>query len=246
VSDAELIQELDGELSQAARTELGARLSNSAEVAARLELLRRRTARFSELLGTIDPAEARVQASRRNARVEVVRQARSPRLSRYRPLLQVAAAIALLLGVLFIVPPVRAWMIDRVRDLAGALGFESPATSRESPVVPQAAPREADVTITFALESDTLDVFAAQRAGRIILRRTTASSATAEAAGVSGTELVFLPGRLRIEGPSSPDAEYILTLPPRAAAIRLHRPDGTSVMHPVPAHGTENRIDLAQ
>jgi anti-sigma factor RsiW len=245
VSDAELIQELDGELSQVARTELGARLSNSAEVAARLELLRRRTARFSELLGAIDPAEARVQASRRNARAQV-RQARSPGSSRFRPLLQVAAAIALILGVLFIVPPVRAWMIDRVRDLAGALGFESPATSAEIPAAPQAAPRDADVSITFALESDTLDVFAAQRAGRIILRRTTASSATAEAVGVSGTELVFLPGRLRIEGPSAPDAEYILTLPARAVAIRLRRSDGSSTTHMVPDARAETRIELAR
>jgi hypothetical protein len=243
VSDAELIQQLDGELSRAAQEQLEARLAGAPDAAARCELLRRRSARLSEMLGAIDPAEAQIQASNLSARSTVLQQAGSRPATSWP--LQAAAAIALLLGVLFIVPPVRAWMIERARDIGHVLGFDSAEPSR-TPVVPQTAPREADVSIDFAVETDTMDVFAAPRAGHIILRRTAASNATAEAVGATGADLMFLPGGLRIEGPDSPDAEYILTLPARAAAIRLRRPDGKRTLHVVPPAGTQTRIDLSR
>ncbi|MBI4520571.1 MAG: hypothetical protein HY701_07015 [Gemmatimonadetes bacterium] len=253
--DAELIRYLDGELEDAESEALSARLAAEPVLSERLDTLRRRAARLSALLAEADPTDIEVHRSatailaalRESSRQRAVPAARQPWFRRAPVAMRIAAAITLLLGLALAVPPARAWVVERVRDVAEALGLTSAAAPvpEASPDVSAAQPVGAEVGVTFAVRPGTFEVQVSQPVGTLILRRGEGATGSAEASGVPGVSFVVLPGGLRIEGPASASATYLVTLPAEVTNVRVRIGDGLSVLHALPAGGDELRIDLS-
>ena len=248
MTDAELVRYLDGEIEGAPRAALEARIAAAPDAAARLDTLRRRSARLSALLAELDPSVEEVQQSAAVIRPTVA--AGAERSRRWLPgpaVLRWAAAVALLLGAALAVPPARAWMIERVRNAAGALGLlhtaPEPAVKMPTGAAPDAA-QAASVRVTFEVRADTFEIVAPPR-GRLVLRRGTGPSGSAETSGAPGADLVVLPTGLLIEGATTDDARYDVELPASVAAVRV-RAGAAAVLHALPPTGEELRIDLAR
>ncbi|MGH7472239.1 MAG: hypothetical protein ACRENP_30175, partial [Longimicrobiales bacterium] len=122
ITDAELVRYLDGEVTGEARTAMAARLANEPESAARLAVLQQRTTTLSRLLVEVDPAELEVRRSAHVMKPQVTQAARASMPT----LMKAAAAIVLLFGLAFAVPPVRAWIVDQVMNVAQAIGWVAP------------------------------------------------------------------------------------------------------------------------
>lgn len=255
MTDAELIRYLDGELVDAESEALSARLAAEPGLSERLDTLRRRSARLSVLLAEADPTDLEVHRSahailatlRESSRQRVLPAASQPWFRRAPVAMRAAAAIALLLGLALAVPPARAWVVERVREVAEALGLTSPSAPvpEASPDVSGAQPVGAEVGVTFTVAPGTFEVQVPQPVGNLILRRGDGATGSAEAPGVPGVSFVVLPGGLRIEGPASASASYVVTLPAEVTSVRVRVGDGLSVLHSLPAAGEELRIDLA-
>ncbi|HEX7090624.1 MAG TPA: hypothetical protein VF192_10860, partial [Longimicrobiales bacterium] len=244
MTDAELVRYLDGEIEGAPRAALEARIAAAPDAAARLDTLRRRSARLSALLADLDPPLEEVQQSAAAIRPMVA--AGAARARGWLPgpaLLRWAAAVALLLGAALAVPPARAWMIQRVRDAAEALGLldtaPEPAVETPAGAAPDAL-QAASVRVTFEVHVDTFEIEAPPR-GRLVVHRGPRASGSAEAAGVPGVAFVVLPTGLRIEGPATDDARYDVALPASVAAVRIRAGDAT-LLHALPPAGEELRI----
>ncbi|HEY8469803.1 MAG TPA: hypothetical protein VIL18_09175 [Longimicrobiales bacterium] len=249
VTDAELVRYLDGEIEGAPRTALEARIAAAPDAAARLDMLRRRSTRLSALLAELDPSAEEVQQSAAAIRPAVEAGAQASRGWPWGPAaLRWAAAVALLLGASAAVPPARAWMIERVRDAAEALGLldAAPEPAVEAPTVgAQDAPQAMSVRVTFEVRADTFEIEAPPR-GRLIVRRGAGSTGSAESTDATGVNLVVLPAGLRIEGATTDDARYDVVLPPSVAAVRVRAGAGAATLHALPPAGEELRIDLAR
>ena len=249
MTDAELVRYLDGEIVGAPRAALEARIAAAPEAAARLEALRRRSARLSALLTDLDPSAEAVRQSAAAIRPTVHVGGRPFRgwLSVPAPL-RWAAMIALLLVGALAVPPARAWMVERVRDAAQALGLldSAPEPAVEAPTAgAQDAPQAASVRVTFEVRADTFEIEAPPR-GQLIVRRGADATGSAESAGAPGVNLVVLPAGLRIEGATTDDARYDVVLPPSIAAVRVRAGAGAPMLRALPPAGEELRIDLAR
>jgi len=140
---------------------------------------------------------------------------------------------------------VRAWIIERVFSAAEALGLREPApasapspTSAPAPIAPEAA-----VAYSFAIESDTLDVFMALTAGQLIVRREERALASAQVSGADA-QVTVLGSRLRIEGASVATARYEILLPLHVRTLRLEQGHGSIRAYDVPAPGQDRVIDL--
>jgi hypothetical protein len=252
ITDTQLLEYLDGQLTDAEKAAMDARITSAPEVAARLEMLRRRTARLTMLLADVSPNATHVQRSGELIRPQITQtRSRMLRIAAWSPGLKAAAAVALLLGLALAVAPVRAWILERTRDAAQALGMtrNEPAVNTAPPVtpaVPAIAPQEADVRITFAVTRDTFNVELPQGSGTLIVRRLDNVTGTAEAFGVPGASFIVLPGSLRIEGPAATaNAVYELTLPMRVRAVRLRRADSSDSVHLLHGAGQDLSIDLS-
>jgi hypothetical protein len=245
ITDAHLVRYVDGELSPATRTSLSAILEQRADLAARVEQLERRSTRLSALLSEVSPDATQLRDSAAAMRPHVLRSAtRRSWWLRLPPGMKAAAAIALLFGLVFIVPDARAWVLERVRAAAEAIGVVARQSAPEAPVVAPTEPARAAVTITFTAPRDTLDVSVHQAAGVLIVRRASGADASAEAAGVDARFTVG-PSALQIDGPASADAVYTLTVPPPVTVVRLQRAAGAITVHAVPLATRELRIELA-
>jgi hypothetical protein len=192
-----------------------------------------RLQRLSALLSELDPTEAETRASATAIRA---------RLARPRGLpvgFKIAASIVLLLGLALAVPPARAWMLQRARGVAEALGLTSRETdSQPTPNNVAGAPQNAPVRISFAVTSDTFDFAVTPSAGQLVIRRSDRPLGSAEAQGAPDAAFTVLRG-LRIEGPPASGAIYTITLPDRVAAVRL----GDRILF-LPATG-DLKLDLA-
>jgi len=249
VTDAELVRYLDGEIEGAPRAALEARIAAAPDTAARLDTLRRRSARLSALLAELDPSAADVQQSAEAIRPATAAGARPSRGWLPGPAsLRWAAAVALLLGAALAVPPARAWMVERARDAAEALGLldtaPEPAVEAPTGAAPDAI-QAAPVRVTFEVRADTFEIEAPPR-GRLIVRRGAGPTGSAESAGAPGVDLVVLPTGLRIEGTTTDDARYDVALPASVAAVRVRAGAGAALLRALPAAGEELRIDLAR
>jgi len=205
MTDADLIRYLDGE----PHGDL------PAEANARLDLLRRRTERLSSLLAELGPSDAQTRASAAAIRPFTMRRVRQAP-----GLLKIAAAIVLLLGLAWMVPPARAWMRERGRSVAEALGFVASVSVPTTPTPAASAPETAAVRISFPVSADTFDITATPAAGQLIVSRSSETLGTAEAVGAPGSSFTVLRG-LRIEGPASAAATYTITLPAHVIAMRV-------------------------
>ena len=241
ITDAELIQYLDGELTGVAKASFDTRIAAAPSLAARLDGLRRRSARLSVLLTAVNPTQSQAKESAAAIRAQLSVSGRA----RWRatPLLKVAAAIVLILGVASAISPVRAWMMERVRQVVAAL--RSPEFApRTTPALPT-PPQTADVSYSFPVDSDTLELQLSQTDGQLVIRREAIARAVAEASRVANTSFLILPGALRIDGPSSAGASYSLTLPLRVTVVRLRRADRPSELLLLSPPGQELRVDLS-
>lgn len=243
VSDTQLLQYLHDELSAADRAHIDAQLAAKPAVAERLDLLRQRSSRLSTLLAAADPRPVDIQASAAAIRAIVERDSTSHEhwWRRTPPALRAAAAIALLLGAVLLVEPARAWVLDRARTVAEAVGLiDAAPLDVTAPVEPEDG---ADMRVSFSWSSATFDIAAQTAAGTLMITRGVANEVTAEIAGTSGTSLMVVPAGIRIEGAGGATATYTLTLPPAVATVRLIR-DGGMVEHAVPADGSTLRLPL--
>jgi anti-sigma factor RsiW len=221
ITDLELVRHMDGELEPSERSALDSRLANTPHAADRLEQLRRRSRNMSALLRTGDASGA---DTRRSA--DAIRPTMSARAVRFGwpPYLKAAAAVALLLTAAFAVPPARAWLLARLLDAGRAVGLVAPPTPAAVSAPPKpAVVSTAEVSYSFSVSSDTFAVEMTQNAGELVVQRSGADSATAEAAGASGASFLLLPRGLRIEGPAAQAAVYTITLPERVSVLRLQR-----------------------
>jgi hypothetical protein len=215
ITDAELIRYLDGELESAERSRLDARLAAAPAAAERLNTLRQSSSRIGSILSAADPNDLETQRSARAIRAQM-QQARSQRSLHMSPALRAAAVIALLLGFGLAVPPVRAWMIEQVRQLVGdqpAPEALPPANTR-SVETPQVAPLD----ITFAISSDTFSLQYNGLAGELHVWRALGAEAKAEPSANSTANLMIVPNGLRIDGESA-NATYRLWLPARVTVL---------------------------
>ena len=218
ITDTELIRYLDGELESAERSQLDARLAAAPAAAERLATLRQNASRISSILGTADPNELETQRSARAIRAQL-EQARSRRWLTMSPVLRAAAVIALLLGFGLAVPPVRAWMIEQVRQLVGsepAPEVSQPARAPATQPVPQTAP----LVVNFAINSDTFFLQHDAAAGELRIKRSPDATVRAEPSAGSTANLTVVPNGLRIDGGAA-TATYTLWLPTRVTVLAI-------------------------
>lgn len=187
------------------------------------ETVGRRAAALSTLLTSLDPADDEVAASAAAIRTAL---AASSRTAWYRSpkLLRAAATIAVVFGTVAVVPPARAWVVDRARAAAAVLGGSaaSPDGPGTRPAVDAAPPADAAAVYSFTVPGDVFEVDARGVSGVLFLSGGAGLLATAEATGAG---IVVLPGALRIEASSFQPVTARLLLPGHVTTVRV-RLDG--------------------
>jgi hypothetical protein len=213
-SDAELIRYLDGETNAQERGRIDTALAADASLAERLAILRRRGERLSALLADADPDRA-VMDSANPARAD-------SRLSRIRPAWLRAAMIVALLGASLLVPPVRAWIIDRIEAVAG---FDDPAAESSPDTPPDAgAPLAYDITVTGSTLEIEID--ALQADGELIVHASDAGGARLEPVGAgAGDPILLSTDRVRIENSAGSTTSYRLGVPSSVTTLRVRMAD---------------------
>ena len=242
IPDADLIRYLDGELTAVDKAAIDA----SPEASARLNALRRRSARMTGLLTSINPAADQVRSSADRIRPELDSAARRRRFV-LSPPMKAAAAIALLLGFGLAIPPVRAMIIDWTRLAAHAIGIGSPAAE---PVTPSAAqpspePPSPSISLGFDVTADTFNIRHAMTTGVLVIQRWEEPKALAEATGGGDPSYIVQPGGVRIAGTPAAGAVYTIKLPARVKTVRIVV-DGKPTRFVVITNLEPVRIDLSQ
>lgn len=205
LDDSDLIRYLDGGAAAAEQAAADEHVDSCETCAARVTAYRTRMQRLGELLRETDPPVPTMRAPQR-------------RVWR-RPEIAIAAALLVLVGVSVTVRPVRAWIIDRSRDLwAIVTGAE-----REPP---RAMLRPTDATtasVTFVPSGDTFTVRVAafQAAGTISVAVGPDSTVTAEVLEGTREHLLVLPAGLRIVNAGSSEARYEITIPVHLSSVTI-------------------------
>jgi hypothetical protein len=243
INDAELIRYLDGELTAVDKAAIDA----SPEATARLNQLRKRSARMSALLQTANPDADEVTHSAERIRPQM-HPVKRQRLSMSAPM-RVAAAITLLLGFGMVIPPVRAQIVDWVRQAAATVGFTTESTAPTEPVTPapvQPAPEPVvpAVTVHFDVTADTFDITHSLTAGTLVIQRWVEIRGLAESTRADA-EFVFVPRGVRITSATTADAVYTIKLPARASTVRIQSA-GKPTRFVVLSNQQPVRVDLAQ
>jgi anti-sigma factor RsiW len=246
VTDADLIRYLDGELDGGARASFEQRVAAMPALAARLEKLSRRSSNLSRLLAEVDPSDGAAGRSELHVRARLGAGGRAdqPR----RGLWRAVAAVAAILLLALVVPPARAWLLERGRALAGALGVvgENAPEPRTPTVEPDPSPAAGpDAAIEFAVTGDTFDVDVPAADGTLVIRVGRGTSGRAEATDEGESTVVVLASGVRIEGRSTPSAVYSLTLPPSVTTLRVTRRGAAPEVQVAPAPGEELSIRLS-
>jgi anti-sigma factor RsiW len=241
--DAELIRYLDGELSPGGAAALRMQLDASPELAGRLELLRERSARLSNLLSDLNPAPDLVRQSAAALRPRGTEPQRAVAWwSISSAPLRAAAVLALILLGTLAVQPARAWMLERLRNIGETIGI----VAEETAPVPVVTPVTLDqrTAVAFPVAGDTFVIESSVAVGAVVVRRTTALGATLRTPPLATTEVVYLANGIRIAGSGGDGATFDLELPSSVSVIRLHHADGSATAHTVPSEGTV-RVDLS-
>jgi hypothetical protein len=262
VSDADLIRYLDGELTLDERQQLDAVLAMDAALTQRLSVLRRRSARLSTLLAAASPGAFETAAANpapapagvtpisaaRTARMTERREDRRARAtSGERIWLRAAIVLLAVLGTAMAVPPVRAWVVDRLERIAGNAVTE-PA---ESPPQPAPAPPTENFSVSFAIDgpSFVVEIMASQMSGRLTLRSGEAAEGRADVQGeYAGESFVVISARqtLRIQNTPASRANYIVALPSNVREVSVRLADGREVQVTLGSGTTERVIELSR
>lgn len=230
VTDAELIRYLDGEMDGRESGLLIERMRAEPAAAARLEELQLRSWRLSAILPHVDPS---AQETARSA--DLIRPAiatRAPaRATSWTPALRAAAIILVVLAGALAAPPVRAWIADRLLAVAQAVGLTS---SPDAPPAPAATPVETPAfAVNFAVTGDTFEVRVPGPGGTLTVRHDNRADGSVQVTGAAITDHLVLPGGLNLEGTSSPNALYEITLPTLVRAVRLRIGDAAPTLHAI-------------
>jgi anti-sigma factor RsiW len=271
-SDAELIRYLDGELNADERARVDAAVAGDVALADRLARLRARDERLRALLADADPSEADTRAANPATRtageprasaqqgrtvqsdatvrpIEGARAMRTRRLASSRApgghWLRAAAVILALLGASLFVPPVRAWIVDRLESLVPG---EDTAVEM-SPAIPS-ADETSPVAYRMAVTGSTLflDADAAQAGGELTVRVADVVNASLEPLDAdAGDPVLVMPDedRVRIQNGEGSTASYRLTLPRQVVTLRIRIGGGLVRTFELDAAGAEVRIPLS-
>jgi hypothetical protein len=172
---------------------------------ARLATFQRREARLATLLRATDPP---VPHMRR----------RAPRILP-RPALAAATVVLIVTGVAVTVQPVRAWLIDRSRDLWALVT----GTATEPPSTLTGSADSSTASVSFAPSGDTfaIRVEAFQASGTLVLLAAPIDSVTAEVVGGASEHFVVLPSVIRIVNTDASTAHYRITVPERLSRVTI-------------------------
>jgi len=272
VSDADLVRYIDGELTLDERHRMDAVLKRDAAMTDRLAVLRRRSARLSTLLAAAGPTAVETEAANPAtanpaptpaipaADVASIASARTARASRTsaqsagrfrgpadrggRVWLRAAIVLLTVLGVAMAVPPVRAWVVDRLERITG-----QPAEP-PSPAVAPAVPAE-HFGVRFAVEgaSFSIEMQAVQRTGRLIVRAAAGEEGSADVQGAYGGEsFVVIPVRqlLRVQNTAESRADYVVTLPSHVRSATVRLADGRELPFALGNGVTERIVELTR
>jgi anti-sigma factor RsiW len=248
VSDADLIRYLDGELDADESERIEAAIAGDDTVAGRLAMLSRRDRNLSALLDAVDPTDQETQAADPSLRVAgipgqaasvsrgaaktmespLVRSIESGRRKRQRSVsavgttgarwLKAAVIIFALLGAGLLVPPVRAWIVDRLETIAGAeeTGVEvSPEVTSEG-----GAAVSYGIPVTGAVLDVTLDE--AQAGGELVVESADVPNARIEPLdAAAGDPVVVTSNAVRIDNGPASAGGYRLTVPRSVRSVRV-------------------------
>jgi hypothetical protein len=207
VDDGELVRQIDGEAPAA----VGAHIASCQPCSTRLQEMRERLARLSDLLRDIDVVTPPIAAPDAAA-LRLIRAERW--VSR---LWQAAAAVVLVAGLA--VSPLGAWVAAQVGRLGAALTSDGDGRRAASPEVPS---EPGPTVVYFEPVGAELTVRLAARpsAGSFRVDRDDRASAQIVRAH-AGESLVVLPSELRIRNTPASRADYLITVPASVHSVRV-------------------------
>lgn len=214
LSEAELIDWIDQELSAAAHERANTHIARCTVCAQHLEGLRRTQQQISRLLQETDfevpaatlpdPQIIDLAAARR-------RRARTAAKLTRSAWTRAAAVIVLLASATLTIPPLQAAVVTWARDLWTRIsGSEQVPTPNVTPGAPQNE-RGVRVEFTHASSEFRLEFDAADPQSTVTIRRGDTATAVGEA-DVTGVELVVLPTGLHVRNTNVNAARYVLTV----------------------------------
>lgn len=207
--DAELVRYIDGELSPDDRARVEAAIAGDAQLASRLETLRARQQRLRTMLERSDtpvpdrPAEPSAH------------EAPAARGSAW--LLRAAAIVLVLAGIVSLVPPLRAWIVDQLTRVT------APDPNAPPPPPPVSdVPDTADIAFRHVFQNFDFELVNAQREGTLRIRVAEVEQVAAEMHTRTGAEQFFhIPEGLRILNVPGSVADYEITIPPAVRRVRV-------------------------
>jgi hypothetical protein len=238
VSDEQLVQLLDGQLSVDDAGALRGRIAADPASAGRLDELRRRGETLSDLLTSVALTDAELTAAAA-AISDGLRAARSRRRRARVALLRSAAAIAAIAALATVVPQARAWIADSLLSVVQTLR----PTATPSTAAAGHDTDGADMRVTFTAAEGTFRLVIGDPAGTLILRAADAATGSAELTDARGAHLVITTAGVRVDGPLSAGAVIVLTLPASVRDVVVS--DGArSVLVPAPGVGEDTTLEL--
>lgn len=240
VSDEQLVQLLDGQLSVDDASAVRDRMAEDPASLARMDQLRRRGETLSDMLATVALTDAELNAVAaaisHGMKAAQSRRRRRPRVA----LLRAAAAIAAITALATVVPQVRAWIADSVLSVLHTL---RPAGAPQSAATEPRTDGAADMRVTFTAAGGTFRLVIGDPAGTLILRAAGDATGSAELTNARDAHLVVSTAGVRVDGRLSTNAVIVLTLPASVRDVVVS--DRTrNVLVPMPAAGEDTTLEL--
>ena len=221
LSDAQLVRYIDRACEGVEESRIEAHLVTCRACSNRLERVRHRLGRLSDVLALADlPGQVELvgpAGSLRRPGIGVPGRAPS---ARGRQRLRVAAMILLTLAGAFTFSPVRAWVSEGLSALIGGAVPEVAGTQPET---------AGFGVITFATTTEdfVLHLVSAQAEGAVVLRAAAVYRASAQVVEGDGTEeLAVLPTGLQIRNSADSRATYRITVPETLRSVSVRIGDG--------------------
>jgi anti-sigma factor RsiW len=222
LTDAEVSRAVDAQLDADERTRVEAHLAHCDTCRAMLTRAETRTRRLSALLQRTDfdvpPMSVSTKTGRDildfRAREKPVREAAA-----IQPWMRAAAVIALLIGGLFAIPPVRAAIIGWVRAQFSDDARESAAPGVAAPSAPNVQP-DLGAAVQFVPAGEVLyvELMSADEQGTIELKRGTGDRVSARVDNGS-VEMIVLTDGLRINNAGAQQLRYRIEAPQSVETI---------------------------
>lgn len=230
LADGDLVRHLHAELSVEEAADALAHLDGCATCQDHLESLREESAEISHLLAATDhdgPRPAWVAETR--ARLAAQPSASIPSWFR------LAAAIGFLVvavGTFSAVPPLRAWMGDRIADARSLFGGAAPEAPASMPASAATAPPAASIEFDPRVPDFVVRFAHRQQRGELTVEFSATDRATVQVVGGETEQVVVLPDGVTIQNASLSTASYRVILPRGIRSIRVIAGEDTTVHAP--------------